>query len=60
MTTGFVLLFIAWAVSTCCNIFLLWYLQKVLRNNDKVNGYEDMDSDILPQQAGNETEEMVR
>lgn len=35
MTTGFVLLFIAWAVSTCCNIFLLWYLQKVLRNNDK-------------------------
>ena len=28
MSIGFILLFIAWAVSICYNIFLLWYIQK--------------------------------
>lgn len=28
MTTGFIILFIAFVISTCYNIFLLWYIQK--------------------------------
>ena len=35
MSTGFIILFIAWAISTVEYILLLWYLQKHIWRKDK-------------------------
>lgn len=35
MSTGFIILFIAWAITTVENIFLLWYLQKHIWRKEK-------------------------